>query len=189
MKKITFIGAGSLDFTKDLARDILTFDAFRDAELMLMDIDPKRLEYAVRGVQKIIDAGSYPAVVKSTLDRREALAGADGVLITILQGGVEVWRSDIEIPQKYGVDICVGDTRGPSGIFRFLRTAPVMLEIIRDCEDVCPDAVVLNYTNPMAMLVSYLQSMSDMRITGLCHSVQETAAMLAGWIGAEDKKN
>ena len=110
------------------------------------------------------------------------------MLITILQGGVEVWRSDIEIPQKYHVDICVGDTRGPSGIFRFLRTAPVMLDIIRDCEDVCPDAIVLNYTNPMAMLVSYLQSMSDMRITGLCHSVQETAAMLARWIGAEDKK-
>ena len=188
MKKITFIGAGSLDFTKDLARDILTFDAFRDAELMLMDIDPKRLEYAVKGVQKVVDAGNYPAVVKSTMDRRKALEGADGVLITILQGGVEVWRSDIEIPQKYHVDICVGDTRGPSGIFRFLRTAPVMLDIIRDCEDVCPDAIVLNYTNPMAMLVSYLQSMSDMRITGLCHSVQETAAMLARWIGAEDKK-
>ena len=156
MKKITFIGAGSLDFTKDLARDILTFDAFRDAELMLMDIDPKRLEYAVKGVQKVVDAGNYPAVVKSTMDRRKALEGADGVLITILQGGVEVWRSDIEIPQKYHVDICVGDTRGPSGIFRFLRTAPVMLDIIRDCEDVCPDAIVLNYTNPMAMLVSYL---------------------------------
>ena len=115
MKKITFIGAGSLDFTKDLARDILTFDAFRDAELMLMDIDPKRLEYAVKGVQKVVDAGNYPAVVKSTMDRRKALEGAEGVLITILQGGVEVWRSDIEIPQKYHVDICVGDTRGPSG--------------------------------------------------------------------------
>ena len=90
MNKFTFIGAGSLDFTKDLVRDILTFEAFRDAELMLMDIDPKRLGYAVKGVQKIVDAGHYPAVVKSTMDRREALKNADGVLITILQGGVEV---------------------------------------------------------------------------------------------------
>ena len=188
MKKFTFIGAGSLDFTKDLVRDILTFEAFRDAELMLMDIDPKRLEYAVKGVQKIVDAGKYPAVVKGTQDRKEALKDADGVLITILQGGVEVWRHDIEIPKKYNVDICVGDTRGPSGIFRFLRTAPVLLDIIRDCEEVCPNAVVLNYTNPMAMLVSYLQSMSDMNITGLCHSVQGTAEMLAKWIGAEEKQ-
>lgn len=177
-----------MDFTKDLARDILTFDAFRDVELMLMDIDPKRLEYAVKGVQKIVDAAGCPAVVKSTMDRREALADADGVLITVLQGGLDVWRYDIEIPQKNNVDICVGDTRGPSGVFRFLRTAPVLLDIIRDCEQVCPDAIVLNYTNPMAMLVSYLQSMSDMKITGLCHSVQETAEMLARWIGAENKK-
>ena len=100
MKKFTFIGAGSLDFTKDLVRDILTFEAFRDAELMLMDIDPKRLEYAVKGVQKIVDAGKYPAVVKGTQDRKEALKDADGVLITILQGGVDVWRHDIEIPKK-----------------------------------------------------------------------------------------
>ena len=97
-----------MDFTKDLVRDILTFEAFRDAELMLMDIDPKRLEYAVKGVQKIVDAGKYPAVVKGTQDRKEALKDADGVLITILQGGVEVWRHDIEIPKKYNVDICVG---------------------------------------------------------------------------------
>ena len=89
--KFTFIGAGSLDFTKDLVRDILTFDAFKDAELMLMDINPKRLEYAEKGVRKIISAGNYPATVHSTLDRREALKDADGVLITILQGGVNVW--------------------------------------------------------------------------------------------------
>ena len=188
MKKFTFIGAGSLDFTKDLVRDILTFDAFKDAELMMMDIDPKRLEFAVKGVQKIIDAGKYPAVVKGTLDRKEALKDADGVLITILQGGVEVWRHDIEIPKKYGIDVCVGDTRGPSGIFRFLRTAPVLLDIVRDAEVLCPNAIILNYTNPMAMLVSYLQSMSKMNITGLCHSVQGSAQMLARWLDATDKK-
>jgi alpha-galactosidase len=109
------------------------------------------------------------------------------VLITILQGGVDVWRHDIEIPKKHGVDINVGDTRGPSGIFRFLRTAPVMLDIIRDVEQLCPNAVVLNYTNPMALLCSYLQKQSAVNVTGLCHSVQGTAAMLAGWLGAEKK--
>ncbi len=182
-RKFTFIGAGSLDFTRDLVRDILTFEAFEDCEIMLMDINEKRLRYAKQGVEKIIAAGGYPATVKAETDRRKALTGADGVLITVLQGGVEVWRSDIEIPKKYGVDICVGDTRGPAGVFRFLRTAPVLLDIIRDVEDVCPDAIVLNYTNPMAMLVNYLQSKTEVNVTGLCHSVQGTAEILAGWMG------
>lgn len=186
-RKFTFIGAGSLGFTRDLVRDILTFDAFKDCEIMLMDIDEKRLKYAKDGVSRIIKAGKYEATVKATTNRLEALQDADGVLITILQGGVDVWRHDIEIPKKYGVDICVGDTRGPSGIFRFLRTAPVLLDIIRDVEKVCPKAIVLNYTNPMAMLVSYLQTQTKVNVTGLCHSVQGTAEMLAGWIGADPK--
>jgi len=183
-KKFAFIGAGSLEFTASLARDILTFESFRDAEFMLMDVHEGRLGYARCAVEKLIKQGGHSAVVKATVNRKEALEGADGVLITILQGGVDVWRHDIEIPMKFGVDICVGDTRGPSGIFRFLRTAPAMLDIIRDAEQECPDAVILNYTNPMGMLCSYLQKHSRMNITGLCHSVQGTAQMLAGWIGA-----
>ena len=185
MRKFTFIGAGSLDFTRDLVRDLMTYPAFDDCELMLMDINEKRLSYAKQGIERIVKAGGHHAVVKATTDRREALKDADGVLITILQGGVEVWRHDIEIPKKYGVDICVGDTRGPSGIFRFLRTAPVLLSIIRDVEELCPNAIVLNYTNPMAMLVSYLQSQTKVSVTGLCHSVQGTAEMLAGWLGVD----
>jgi len=183
-KKFAFIGAGSLEFTTSLARDILTFESFRDAEFMLMDIHEGRLGYARNAVERLIRDGGHSAVVKTTVNRKEALEGADGVLITILQGGVDVWRHDIEIPMRFGVDICVGDTRGPAGVFRFLRTAPVMLDIIRDAELVCPDAVVLNYTNPMGMLCSYMQKHSKMNITGLCHSVQGTAHMLAGWIGA-----
>lgn len=182
MKKFVFIGAGSLVFTRNLIRDILTFPAFEDCELALVDIDEKRLECARQGAEKVIAAGGRRAVVTTTTDRREALPGADGVLITVLQGGVDVWRYDVEIPKKYGVDICVGDTRGPSGIFRFLRTAPLMLEIVRDIEELCPDAIVLNYTNPMAMLCSYLQAQTDISITGLCHSVQGTAEMLARWM-------
>jgi len=184
-KKFTFIGAGSLGFTADLARDILSFDAFKDCEIHLMDIHEGRLAYAAKAIEKLIAAGKYSATVHATTDRKKALEGTDGVLITILQGGVDVWRHDIEIPKKYGVDINVGDTRGPSGIFRFLRTAPVMLDIIRDVEVLCPSAVVLNYTNPMGMLCSYLQRVSKANVTGLCHSVQGTAEMLAEWIGAK----
>jgi len=184
MTKITFIGAGSLEFTRKLSRDILTFPQLRDARLVLMDIDAERLEFARRSVQRIVDMGNYPATVEATMDRVEALSGADAVLCTILVGGTEVWRHDIEIPKRYGVDINIGDTRGPSGIFRALRTIPVMLNIVRDMERCCSDAFLLNYTNPMAMLCRAMQRQSFIRLTGLCHSVQGTAAMLAGWIGA-----
>ena len=126
MTKIAFIGAGSLGFTAGLVRDILTFPDLQDATISLMDIDAERLDFAKQGVTKLVEAGGHPAKVEATLDRVEALKGADVVLTTILSGSTEVWRHDIEIPKKYGVDINVGDTRGPSGIFRFLRTLPDM---------------------------------------------------------------
>ncbi len=184
MKKFTFIGAGSFGFTRKLVKDILTFPAFADCHICLMDIDSDRLGYIEQAVKKIIAAGKYRAKVTATTDRQEALQDADGVVITILAGGVHVWRHDIEIPKKYGVDINVGDTRGPAGIFRALRTIPVMMEIVRDVERYAPNAVVLNYTNPMPMLCRAMQSRSELPITGLCHSVQGTAEMLAEWIGA-----
>ena len=182
--QVTFIGAGSLGFTRGLVRDILTFPLLRDAKLMLMDINAERLEFAQKAVQRIVDLGDYPATVEATMDRVEALKGADVVLCTILAGRTDVWRYDIEIPKKYGVDTNIGDTRGPSGIFRALRTIPVMLSIVKDMERYCPDAVMLNYTNPMAMLCRAMQRESFIRLTGLCHSVQGTAMMLARWIGA-----
>jgi len=184
MTKIAFIGAGSLGFTRGLVRDILTFPLLKDATLALMDINPERLEFAQKSVQRIVDMGNYPAKVVATLDRVEALRDADAVLVTILAGGVDVWRYDIEIPKQYGVDINIGDTRGPSGIFRALRTIPVMLSICKDMERYCPDATMLNYTNPMAMLCRAMQHESPIRLTGLCHSVQGTAMMLASWIDA-----
>jgi len=186
-KKIAFIGAGSFGFTRTLVKDILTFPAFADAEIALMDVDEQRLDYITRAVRRIVSDGNYPATVVPTTDRRIALEGASGVCITILAGGVQVFRHDVEIPKKYGVDINVGDTRGPSGIFRFLRTAPVMLDICRDIEKYCPEAIVLNYTNPMAMLCRYLQSETDLNLTGLCHSVQGDAMMLARWLSADMK--
>ena len=151
-----------------------------------MDIDAKRLSYIETACRKIADKMESKATITSTLDRKEALKDADGVVITILSGGVDIWRNDIEIPKKYGVDINVGDTRGPSGIFRTLRTLPVMLDICKDMKELCPEAVLLNYTNPMAMLCRGMQGMyPELKITVLCHSVQGTASMLAKWIGAE----
>ena len=184
MARITFIGAGSLGFTRGLARDILTFPILRDATLVLMDIDRERLDFARRAVQSIVDRGNYPAKVVATMDRREALKGADAVLCTILSGGVNVWKHDILIPKKYGIDTNIGDTRSVSGVFRALRTIPVMVGIVKDMERCCPNAILLNYTNPMAMLCNAMQRTSALRITGLCHSVQGTAHMLARWIGA-----
>jgi len=184
MAKITFIGAGSLGFTRGLVRDLLTFPLLKDATITLMDIDAERLEFAQKAVQRIVDMGNYPATVEATMNRVEALKGADAVLCTILAGDVDVWRYDIEIPKKYGVDTNVGDTRGPSGIFRALRTIPVMLDIVKDMEQHCPDAMLLNYTNPMAMLCRAMKRKSSIQLTGLCHSVQGTAEMLAGWIDA-----
>ena len=187
--KFAFIGAGSFGFTRELIRDILSFPSLRDCTLALMDIDPERLEVIRRAVQRIVEEGKYPAKVVATMDRGEALAGADGVITTILQGNCDVWQHDILIPKKYGVDTCVGDTRGPSGIFRYLRTINPILDIARDIERLCPNAVHLNYTNPMAMLCRTVQGMfPKLTTSGLCHSVQGTAAMLAEWIGAPEEE-
>lgn len=182
MAKIAFIGAGSLGFTRNLVRDILTFPILKGCQLALMDVDKERLEFARNAVQSIIEKSKHSAKVKATMDRKEALKDADVVLCTVLVGGVEIWRHDIEIPKKYGVDINVGDTRGPSGVFRAVRTIPVILDICRDMERYCPGATLLNYTNPMSMLCRAIQKKSDIQVVGLCHSVQGTAEMLARWI-------
>ncbi len=184
MTKIAFIGAGSFGFTRNLVKDVLTFPLLEGATIALMDINPERLAYIQRAVERIVAEGKYPAKVVATTSRAEALQGADAVICTILAAGVDVWRYDIEIPKAYGIDTNVGDTRGPSGIFRALRTIPVMLSICHDMEQYCPNAILLNYSNPMAMLCRAMQRETKVKVTGLCHSVQGTAEMLARWIGA-----
>jgi len=184
MTKIAFIGAGSFGFTRGLVRDIWTFPLLEDAELALMDIDKERLGFSTQAVKSIIKEGKRPAKVTSTTSRRKALEGADAVIVTILVGSTDVWKHDILIPKKFGVDTNVGDTRGPSGIFRALRTIPVMVDICRDMEKYCPNAIMLNYTNPMAMLCKAMLSQTSVKATGLCHSVQGLAPRLAQWIGA-----
>ena len=183
-KKIVLIGAGSHVFTRNLVRDILSFPAFADATLALVDIDPKGLEFSRKVVERIIEAGGYPAKIITTTDRREVLPGADGVLSMIRSYPLEVYRSDFEICAKYGIKQNVGDTRNPAGFFLYLRTIPIMLEILRDIQELCPRAVFLNYTNPMAMLCRTMQEVApDLRITGLCHSVQQTSEKLAAIAG------
>lgn len=189
MKKIAVIGAGSFNFTRAIVRDIFSFPALSDSRIELVDIPrgAERMEAARLIIQKMIDESGIKASVGAGFDRRAALEGADGVLITIRNDEPDVWAKDLTIPEKYGVTASVGDTRGPWGIFRFLRSAPILMEICRDIEELCPKAVVLNYANPMAMLCRYLQGETSLNITGLCHSVQHTASMLAGWIGADMK--
>lgn len=172
-KKFVLIGAGSYVFTRNLVRDILTYPAFADATLALVDINPEGLEHARKAVQHIIDEGRYPAKVVCTTDRTEVLPGADGVLSMLMAQPLEVFKNDLLICERHGVKINVGDTRNPAGIFRFLRTVPVMLDILKDIQRYCPNAIFLNYTNPMAMLCRAMQEAApEITTTGLCHSVQ-----------------
>lgn len=183
MKKFAFIGAGSLQFTSSCVRDLLTFPAFQECEFALMDTNPDNLKNIEKVVGRIVEnMGCNKCIVTATTDRIEALKGADGVLCTVFNGDIDIWQYDITIPKKYGIDINVGDTRSVSGIFRALRNIPLMLDICHDIEKYCPNAVFLNYTNPMAMLCSAMQKYSGIEVTGLCHSVQGTVKMLAEWL-------
>ena len=185
MAKVVFIGAGSFGFTRNLVRDLLTFERLESSEIALVDIARQRLDFARRACEKLVAQGGYGARVTTTTDRRQALAGADAVCVTILRGATRVWQHDILIPKKYGIDTNIGDTRGPSGIFRALRTIPEMVAIARDMEELCPRAIMLNYTNPMAMLCHAMKRETSIELTGLCHSVQGTAAMLERWLGLD----
>ena len=188
MKKFAFIGAGSVNFTRAIIRDLLTYPAFEDAQFYLMDIDREKLDGIRACVDNIVAAFGNKATVVSTMDRREALDGADGVLCTVFNGDIDIWRYDVEIPKQFGVDTNIGDTRSVSGMFRALRNIPLMLDICRDIEELCPHAVFLNYTNPMSMLCKAMQANTKVCVTGLCHSVQGTAAQLAKWIGADESE-
>lgn len=184
MKKIAFIGAGSVQFTTAVVKDLTTYPALDTAEICLMDLNEYRLGEITKCVQRIKNDMESAITITSTTSREEALNGADAVIITVFNGDIDIWRHEIEIPMKYGVNINVGDTRSVSGIFRALRNIPLMLDICHDIERICPNAVVLNYTNPMAMLCKAMQTHTNVDVTGLCHSVQGTSKMLAEWADA-----
>jgi len=183
LAKIAFIGAGSVVFTRTLVSDILSFPELNDSTLALMDIDQGRLDLITGLAEKMVEKNGLPAKVESTLDRRRALDGADYVIIMIQVGGLDAFRIDVEIPRRYGIDQTVGDTLGPGGVFRGLRTIPVLLDICKDVSEVCPEALLINYSNPMAINCWGMNAGSSIRNVGLCHSVQGTAWQLAEYIG------
>lgn len=177
MPKVTIIGAGSLGFSRKLMIDILSYPELSDTQFSLMDVEPKRLEYAGKIADRIMQEGGYDkASWTATLDRREALKGADYVIVAILVGGYEAIELDVDIPMKYGVDQSISDTIGPGGVFRALRTIPQINGMCEDVVDICPDALILNYTNPMAILSwAVFDGVPEAKYIGLCHSVQGTA--------------
>jgi alpha-galactosidase len=179
--RIAIIGAGSLVFSSRLTADILSYPHLRDAHFALVDVDRERLAYSGRIVERICRDGGYSQATYSMhQDRAAALEGADYVIISVLVGGYEAIEREIDIPKRYGVDQAIGDTLTPGGIMRCLRTLPQLLEIGRDVMAHCPDAWVLNYTNPMAMLCWGMnEALPRIRLVGLCHSVQHTTAQWA----------
>ncbi|MCC6483972.1 MAG: alpha-glucosidase/alpha-galactosidase [Armatimonadetes bacterium] len=186
MIKIAMIGAGSVGFTRRLLMDILAVAELRDTQFYLMDIDPEALEMSANLCGKMIADNELAARVVSTTDRGQALDGADYVITMIRVGGLEAFAKDIEIPLRHGVDQCVGDTLGPGGIFYALRTIPVLLEIASDIERLCPGALWLNYSNPMAMNCWAVRRASSAQIVGLCHGVQGGAHQIATALGVPD---
>ena len=186
--KITFMGAGSTIFARNVLGDCMCVESLRDAEMALYDIDGQRLQESEAMLQAIntnINAGR--AKIKCYLgveNRKEALRGAQFVVNAIQVGGYEPCTvTDFEIPKKYGLRQTIADTLGIGGIFRALRTIPVLEEFARDMEEVCPDAWFLNYTNPMAMLTGFMQRYTGIKTVGLCHSVQCCCDNIMGSVG------
>ena len=177
---VTMIGAGSF-FTNSILKDVVLIPENQGGELRLIDVDAERLDLAAKLMTKIV-AGRGWRVVAST-DRRELLPGTDYIVNSIEVSGLDCVRSDNDIPLEFGVSQNIGDTIGPGGLFKALRTVPVWLEILRDAEELCPNALVLNYTNPMNVMCLAAARASNMEVVGLCHSVQGTSRMLAKFAG------
>jgi alpha-galactosidase len=183
MPKIAMIGAGSQVFCKTLAMDILATESLKHSEVCLMSRTRPKLDRMKAFLDRVIEENGVPARVRATLDRRQALRGADYVIVMIQVGGLDAFRHDYEIPMRFGVDQCIGDTLGPGGIFRALRTIPALLEIARDMEELCPEALMLNYANPMAACCFALGRATGVRFVGLCHGVQTTLDLISRYVG------
>ena len=182
MPKIAMIGAGSIIFTKTLVHDILATPALAGSEIRLMSRTWPKLERMQTFVQRMIDENGADATVWATLDRREALSDADYVIVMIQVGGTDAFQTDIDVPLRYGVDQCIGDSLGPGGVFRGLRTIPVLADITRDMAELCPQAILLNYANPMGACCHALGQVSDVPFIGLCHGVQTTLDLISRYV-------
>lgn len=182
MPKISIIGAGGFVFPLTIVRDVCSFPELRQSTISLMDIAPDRLERTAEGARALVDEFDLPTTIEPTTDRRQSLDGADFVVVTWQVGGLEAFRYDVEIPREYGVDQPVGDTLGPGGVFRGLRTIEALKGFCADVIEFCPHALVLNYANPMA-INTWATYELGVNVVGLCHSIQGTSAMLAGDVG------
>ncbi|HEX5414279.1 MAG TPA: alpha-glucosidase/alpha-galactosidase [Chloroflexota bacterium] len=185
MPKVAIIGAGSVVFAQRLTTDILSWPELQDSTISLMDINAERLELIGALADRLVREQNLPARIERTTDRRAALDGADYVIVAIQVGGVPAVRPDVEIPHRCGVDQAVGDTLGPGGVFRGLRTVPVILEICRDMAELCPRALLINYSNPMSMICWAVGATTKIQAIGLCHSVQGTSRQLAGYVDVD----
>ncbi len=180
--KVAIIGAGSIVFCKTLMLDIMATPGLEPVEFALMAPSTRRTSQVEAFAHRVIAANGLPHSVYVTTDRRDALHGADYVIATFQIGGLDAWEQDYAIPLKYGVDQCIADTLGPSGVFRALRTIPVAVEMAREMETFCPGALLLNYVNPMAMICWALGT-TRTPFVGLCHGVQTTMDLIAGYVG------
>jgi len=184
MTRIVLVGAGSVEFTRNLLGDILSFPALADADLVLHDIDPDRLATAERMAAWTAATLHATPSIGASLARRAALSGADFVINTIQVGGARATQVDFDVPARHGLRYTINDTVNVGGVMRGLRTIPVVLGIAQDMADVCPGALLLNYTNPMGMLVRAVEEVFGYGTTvGLCHSVYWTVHTLAGYLG------
>jgi len=183
-QKIALIGAGSIVFTKTLMSDILAAPALAGSEFALMDIAEPKLRRMEEFGRRMLRDNGLPGSVWATLDRREAIRGADFVVVMLQVGGVDAFETDYKIPMKYGVDQCVGDSLGPGGVFRGLRVIPVLLDIARDMRELArPGAIMLQYANPMAANCLALGKAGGVAFVGLCHGVQTTLDLIARYCG------
>jgi alpha-galactosidase len=185
--KVTFIGAGSVVFSKNLTGDILSYPEFRDATFSYMDIDEDRLQVGANLCRKVAKSLGANPTIEATTDRRKALQGADFVINMVQIGGFDSTLVDFEIPRKYGLNFTIADTTGPGGLFRALRTYPLLTGLCRDMEEVCPRAVLLNYSNPMSMNMQTIYRTSSIKAVGLCHSVQGTLDEIMRYIGEKSE--
>jgi alpha-galactosidase len=180
--KVAILGAGSAVFARQLMTDLLSTPGLERGAFALVDIDAERLELAHRIAEKLVAKSGRDWTVEATADRAKALPGCDYVISLIEVAGLRNVDPDYEIPRRYGVDQCIGDTVGPGGIFKMLRTGPAWLEILRDVERLCPGALVMNYTNPMSALTLLALRATSLQVIGLCHSVQGTSRQLASYL-------
>ena len=182
MPNITILGAGSTVFARQLMTDILQIEGLDEGCFALVDVDAARLELAHQLAKRLVTQSGKHWSVRASTERRDLLAGSDFIINSIEVAGLANVRHDFDIPMKYGINQCIGDTIGPGGIFKALRTGPAWLDILHDAEQLCPQAWVLNYTNPMSILTLAALNGSSMRTVGLCHSVQGTSKQLAGYL-------